>query len=888
MVVWDLPDDQVDGLGERMGRLPFVTLCYRRPRRLPDWPYNLFTMIHGRDRESVLAQVEIIKEALDLREVPCAALFSGRRFKQRGARYGARATSRTRRAPPASPRQDRASTSRPRMFGRCSARWVRGVRFQWPGRCHGAASQVRPLAATDPGSGPAAAVISPLARAFLNRYQGGFPLCERPFQAVAAALDTDEQTLIGTLRGLLESGVLSRFGPLYDAERLGGCLTLAAMAVPEPEFDRVAALLVERPEVAHNYRRDHPLNMWFVLATPSEPSLQQSVRAIQALTGLPVYDFPKLAEYHLGFWLHLGEDGSVGVRRVERGRSHGVLGIDTNDRALIAATQAGLLAVPEPYGAVASDLGWESEQVIERLGRLLAGGGIRRIGAVPNHYRLGLRGNGMTVWDIEDDAIDRLGGEVGRLDGVTHCYRRPRRLPLWPYNLFAMVHGRDRAEVLARAARIESSGGWPLPGPPGALQHRGAEEDRSAIQRRRLTPMFRLSRYLHLLAEPERLARAAAAPPAHPSGPVVIWNLIRRCNLTCRHCYSTSADKAFTGELTTAEAMAVMEDLRAFGVPVLVLSGGEPLMRPDLFDLAHHAKSLGFYLALSTNGTLIDEDLMPRITAVGFDYLGISLDGLAETHDRFRRRIGAFQASLEALRLCRDAGVKVGLRFTLTRDNARDLPALLELMRQEDIPKFYLSHLNYAGRGNKNRRDDAHFRMTRDAMDLLIETTWSRIQAGRPVEMVTGNNDADGVYLLEWTRRHFPERAADLCRVLTHWGGNASGQNIANIDNLGHVHPDTFWWDHPLGDVRERPFSAIWEDRSDPLMAGLKQRPRPVTGRCADCAHLAICNGNTRTRAFQVSGDFWAEDPGCYLTDAEIGLASERDVARAVAGGQGA
>jgi DNA-binding Lrp family transcriptional regulator len=319
-----------------------------------------------------------------------------------------------------------------------------------------AASHVRPLTASDPAAGPAPAVISPLARAFLNRYQGGFPLCERPFQALAGELDTDEQTLIETVRGLLACGVLSRFGPLYDAERLGGCFTLAAMAVPEPEFDRVAALLAERPEVAHNYRRDHPLNMWFVLATASEPALQQSVRAIQALSGLPVYDFPKLAEYHLGFWLHLAADGSVGVRRVERERPAEPPVVDTLDRALIAATQAGLLVVPEPYGAVAADLGWESGEVIERLGRLLAGGGIRRIGAVPNHYRLGLRGNGMSVWDIEDDAIDRLGGEVGRLDGVTHCYRRPRRLPLWPYNLFAMVHGRDRTEVLDRAAQIES------------------------------------------------------------------------------------------------------------------------------------------------------------------------------------------------------------------------------------------------------------------------------------------------------------------------------------------------------------------------------------------------------------------------------------------------
>ncbi len=382
--------------------------------------------------------------------------------------------------------------------------------------------------------------------------------------------------------------------------------------------------------------------------------------------------------------------------------------------------------------------------------------------------------------------------------------------------------------------------------------------------------MFRLSRYLQLLANPDRLARAAMAPPEKPSGPVVIWNLIRRCNLTCAHCYSTSADKDFAGELNTAEVKAVMADLRAYGVPVLILSGGEPMMRPDIFELAHHAKSLGFYLALSTNGTLIDEALVEPIAAVGFDYLGISLDGLAPIHDVFRRRQGAFDASLQALRLCRDAGLKVGMRFTLARDNARDLPALLDLMAEEGIHKFYLSHLNYAGRGNKNKDKDALVSMTREAMDLLIATGWSRLQRGEPVELVTGNNDADGVYLLHWARRELPELAEDLRRVLVNWGGNASGVNIANIDNLGQVHPDSFWWNYPLGNVRDRPFSAIWEDRSDPLMAGLKQRPRPVSGRCATCAHLVICNGNTRTRAYQVSGDLWGEDPGCYLDDAEI------------------
>ena len=299
-------------------------------------------------------------------------------------------------------------------------------------------------------------LVGPLERAFLNRYQGGFPLSARPFDAAAESLGTDGASLIRRVRGLLESGVLSRFGPLFDAERLGGRLTLAAMAVPEPEFDRVAGLLAELPEVAHNYRRDHALNMWFVLASPGEAALQESVGRLHALTGLRIYDFPKLAEYHLGFWLHIDADGAVGVRRWERERPAQAQTPDELDHALVAATQAGLPLVPEPYAEVAQALGCAPGTVIGRLARLLAGGAIRRIGAVPNHYWLGLKANGMTVWDIEDTQVDRLGAEVGRLGFVSHCYRRPRRLPLWPYNLFAMVHGRDRAEVLADAARIES------------------------------------------------------------------------------------------------------------------------------------------------------------------------------------------------------------------------------------------------------------------------------------------------------------------------------------------------------------------------------------------------------------------------------------------------
>ncbi len=381
--------------------------------------------------------------------------------------------------------------------------------------------------------------------------------------------------------------------------------------------------------------------------------------------------------------------------------------------------------------------------------------------------------------------------------------------------------------------------------------------------------MFRITQYMEELQHPTPIG-----PRRRPPGPVVIWNLIRRCNLACLHCYTNSFDQDFTGELSTQEVYRVMDNLKEYKVPVLILSGGEPLLRPDIFDIAERAKKMGFYTGLSTNGTYITEANIERIAGLGLDYVGISLDGIGEVHDRFRRKEGAFEGAIRGIRLCRKNGIKVGIRCTLTQENHQSLDGLLELQVKEDINKFYLSHLNYSGRGNRNRGKDAHYEMTREAMDKLFDAAWNSVQRGEGREFVTGNNDADGVYLLHWVRRKMPEKEAHLRAKLAQWGGNSTGVNIANIDNLGNVHPDSFWWDYTLGNVRERPFSTIWEDRTDPLMAGLKSENRVLKGRCGSCAYFDVCNGNTRVRAWQVTKDFWAEDPGCYLTDEEIGIPS--------------
>ncbi|MDD5216000.1 MAG: heme d1 biosynthesis radical SAM protein NirJ [Methylococcales bacterium] len=377
--------------------------------------------------------------------------------------------------------------------------------------------------------------------------------------------------------------------------------------------------------------------------------------------------------------------------------------------------------------------------------------------------------------------------------------------------------------------------------------------------------MFRLSQYMR-----EVIAPTPLKPTRKPVAPVVIWNLIRRCNLTCQHCYTTSADKDFPNELTTPQIYTVMDDLRAFNVPVLILSGGEPLLHPDIFAISQRAKDMGFYVALSSNGTKISPENIDQIAAINYSYIGVSLDGIEETHDTFRRSKGSFKQALNGIELCLEKGIKVGIRYTLTQPNSHDFPKMLQLMDDYNIDKFYLSHLNYGGRGNKNRGDDAHFTMTREAMDLLFEACYHWELEGKEREFVTGNNDADAVYFLHWVRARFPEKAAHIQAKLEQWGGNASGVNVANIDNTGNVHPDTFWWHYNLGNVKDRPFSEIWQDTSDPLMAGLKSSPRPLEGRCKTCHYQSICNGNTRVRAAQTTGNYWAEDSGCYLVDGEI------------------
>jgi DNA-binding Lrp family transcriptional regulator len=296
--------------------------------------------------------------------------------------------------------------------------------------------------------------MNELGRLFLNRYQGGFPLTELPFAQVAAEFGITGGELIDLIRDMLDEGVLSRFGPLYDAASMGGAITLAALSVPEERYQAVTESVNALAEVAHNYRREHRLNMWFVVATESPELLQAALERIEQEVNLPVYDFPKLQTFYLGLWLQVEADGSVSTRPVPGPIKQGGMIIDELDRRIVRATQAGLPLQAAPYSEIASICDSDTQSVIQRMQRMLERGVIRRIGAVPNHYRLGLKANGMSVWDVDDEHLVELGARVGRLDFVSHCYERPRRPPVWPYNLFAMVHGHDRDEVREKVEQV--------------------------------------------------------------------------------------------------------------------------------------------------------------------------------------------------------------------------------------------------------------------------------------------------------------------------------------------------------------------------------------------------------------------------------------------------
>ncbi len=375
-------------------------------------------------------------------------------------------------------------------------------------------------------------------------------------------------------------------------------------------------------------------------------------------------------------------------------------------------------------------------------------------------------------------------------------------------------------------------------------------------------------------SDPLRYGRASKELPSHllqfsrDKKPVVVWNVTSACNLRCVHCYA-SAGKAST-ELDTRQGLELIENLKDYGCPVILFSGGEPLMRKDLPKLINQAVRSEIRAVISTNGTLITRDVAMELRDLGLSYVGVSLDGLQEVNDKFRGMDGAFAQAMKGIYNAMHQGIKVGLRFTMHRGNVAEIPKIFDLMRAEGVPRICFYHLVYTGRAKELMEEDLTHEQTRDTLDLIMDRTKAMIDEGLGVEVLTVDNHADGPYVYLRMKEQGDARADDVLELLKMNGGNSTGLGIGCINWDGDVHPDQFWRHHVLGNVTTRHFSDIWDDPDNEFLQKLKTKKDHVKGRCRSCTWLDVCAGNFRARAEAATDDPWGEDPACYLSDEEI------------------
>ncbi|NLB00943.1 MAG: radical SAM protein [Methanomicrobiales archaeon] len=389
--------------------------------------------------------------------------------------------------------------------------------------------------------------------------------------------------------------------------------------------------------------------------------------------------------------------------------------------------------------------------------------------------------------------------------------------------------------------------------------------------------MNRITRCIHASGTVSEMLRHRAGERT-PSGmlafselrrPVVFWNITNRCNLLCSHCYIRAGPgREREDELTTEEGLRLIDDLAAMRVPLLLFSGGEPLVREDFWDLAGHAKERGLTTTLSTNGTLITPAVARRLLDAGVEYAGVSLDGAtAETHDGMRNVPGSFDKAVAALDNCRSAGLKCGVRVTATRENHTEIPALIDLSLDVGAERFCVYWLVPSGRGGEGY-DVRQLRSQEIAalLDLLIEK--ARDVDPAVMEFLTVDAPQDAVYLLKRLEKDDPPAYESMCTLLAHAGvGCSAGDRIANIDPSGAVYPCQFAQMDGLrvGNVREKPFSTIWNDPENRILTDFRRKKDLVGGSCGRCSYRDRCGGGCRIRAFADTGDLWAEDPLCPL-----------------------
>ncbi|ELY38410.1 TIGR04347 family pseudo-SAM/SPASM protein [Natronorubrum tibetense] len=390
--------------------------------------------------------------------------------------------------------------------------------------------------------------------------------------------------------------------------------------------------------------------------------------------------------------------------------------------------------------------------------------------------------------------------------------------------------------------------------------------------------MISISKLLcDLDAEGDGLRYDAAADSSKPQitedkqrRPVVVWNATRRCNLYCSHCYAGADLEAAPGEFSTGEAKTFLAQLADYGAPVVLFSGGEPLVREDLVELVDHAADLGLRPVLSSNGTLLTREKAAALRDAGLQYAGISVDGLPERNDRFRGQDGAFEAAVRGIENCLEVGLKTGLRYTITEANAPDLEGVVDLLAEKGLDRFCFYHLDYGGRGADIVDIDLSPEKKREAVERVADLTLDYHDRGEEIETLLVGNYADAAFLVEYAREEFGEaKAQAVYDHLERNGGDPTGERIADVDYAGNVHLTQFWQGYSLGNVRDRPFGEIWEDESNPLLHALRNREEHLTGTCADCQYQSICRGGSRLRALATTGDLFAPDPQCYLHEGE-------------------
>ena len=371
--------------------------------------------------------------------------------------------------------------------------------------------------------------------------------------------------------------------------------------------------------------------------------------------------------------------------------------------------------------------------------------------------------------------------------------------------------------------------------------------------------MFRLSNLISSVIKDKK--------PRVLDGSIAIWNFTNRCNLSCMHCYSRSGLDA-VDKLSTKDILTNIDKLKENGIKFIIFSGGEPLTRKDLFEIARYCKDRGIITYLSSNGLYINHNNAQKIVD-NFNYIGISIDGNEKTHDHFRGLEGSFKESIKAIKILNSfKDAKVGIRFTITKETYDDLEFIFKLAQKENIQKIYISHLVYSGRGLENLKMDLSKDQRRKAVEYIIKKAFEYHEQNMGIEIVTGNMEMDAILFLDYFSKRYPDLKEKMRKRLIDWGGNSAGRKLLNINSEGDVRPDPFF-PMKIGNILEDDFSDIWTNKPNKLLQNLRISPRKISGICSSCTHIDICNGGSRSRAFAIYNDIWAEDPSCYLTKEE-------------------